>query len=306
MWFKNLVVFHIDQPLPSDTNQWTKGLEDTCFKPCGPQQAETLGWVSPLGDLSDELIHQGSGAVLLCARREERLLPASVVREALAERVAEIEDREQRKVGRKQRLELRDQLTFDMMPRAFTRSTLIQGMVLPEAGLIVVDTASRNRAEQWMSLLRVALGSLSVSPLVFKQSIPVRLTGWLDGSVPRPGQVEIGDECVLQSPDDEGGVIRCRRQDLEGAEIAAHLKAGKRVTQLAIDWNESLSFVVNEEVEVKRLRLADSVVEQDEVDGVNDPAAEFDARFNLLALELSRFLPALFEALGGLGEAQNG
>jgi len=114
-----------------------------------------------------------------------------------------------------------------------------------------------------------------------------------------PNQIAPGNECVLQSMEDKGAVVRCRNQDLFGNEISAHLEAGKVVTQLAIEWNDSLSFVLNENVEIKRLRFSDTLVEQVEQDGVNDEAAEFDARFTLLGLELSQFLPALCDVLGG-------
>lgn len=302
MWFKNLVLFQLDKDVDLSRKVLEEGLEQGRFKPCGPQQPESIGWVAPMGPLSDQLYHHASGMTLLSARREERLLPATVIREALDEKVIEIEQREDRRIGRKQRLEIRDQLVFDMMPRAFTRSNLIQGLILPKLRLLVIDSASRNRAEQWTSLLRVSLGSLPLRPLKFNSALSNRFTGWLDGSVNRPAQVVPGDECVLQSADDEGSVVRCRRQDLEGKEIEAHLRAGKRATQIAIEWNQSLSFVITDEAEIKRLRFSDTLVEQDEVDGVDDPAAEFDARFNLLGLELSRFLPALIDALGELEE----
>lgn len=300
MWFKNLVVFQLEKGFAPSADELEQGLQSTQFKPCGPQQPESLGWVPPMGDLSDQLLHQGSGITLLCARREERLLPATVVREALDEKVSELEQRQGQRIGRKQRMEIRDQLIFDMMPRAFTRSSPIKGLILPEQNLLVVDSTSRNRAEQWLSLLRVSLGSLPVSPLKFNKSPVARFTGWLDGGVALPPQISLGDECVLRAQDDEGAVVRCRRQALDGKEIQAHLQAGKQVTSIAVEWNQSLSFVINEEAEIKRLRLSDTLVEQVEMEGVDDPAAEFDARFNLLGLELSRFLPALFESLGGL------
>ena len=116
----------------------------------------------------------------------------------------------------------------------------------------------------------------------------------------KPGQIEIGDECVLRSRDQAAAMVRCRHVDLEGREISAHIETGKMVTQLALEWNGSVSFVLNQDVELKKLHFSDTLVEQTEMEGVNDPAAEFDARFNLMVLELSRFLPALWKALGGL------
>ncbi|MGI9316198.1 MAG: recombination-associated protein RdgC [bacterium] len=300
MWFKNLVVYQFEEHPDIDQNALEQGLDRRRFKPCGPQELETLGWTSPMGDLSEQLFHMGAGMTLLTARREERILPATVIREAVNKKVQEIEKKQDRKIGRKQKLDIRDQLTFEMMPRAFTRGTLIQGLVMPEQKLLVVDCASRNRAEQWTSLLRQSLGSLPVKPLSLNRSPSNQFTGWLGNNAKLPAGIALGDECVLQSPDDQGAVIRCRRQDLSGTEIREHLRAGKVVTQLALEWKHATSFVINEDADIKRLRFSDTLVEQAEADGVEDPAAEFDARFALMGLELSRFLPGLWDALGGL------
>lgn len=300
MWFKNLVVFQFEESPEFGQNALEQGLERQRFKPCGPQELETLGWTTPMGELSSQLFHIGAGAILLTAKREERILPASVVREAVNQKVLEIEKKQDRKIGRKQKLDIRDQLTFEMMPRAFTRGTLVQGLLMPEQKLLVVDSASRNRAEQWTSLLRQSLGSLPLKPLTLIRSASGQFTNWLANNAKLPAGVTLGDECVLQSPDDQGGVIRCRRQDLSGTEIREHLKAGKVATQLGLEWKQSISFVINQDVDIKKLRFSDTLVEQAEADGVEDPAAEFDARFALMSLELSRFLPGLWDALGGL------
>lgn len=302
MWFKNLIVFQFEETPDFDPQELESALQKFAFKPCGPQQPESLGWAPPMGNLSDQLCHAGSGMLLMSARREERLLPAAVLREAVSDKVLEIEKAEQRKVGRKQKLEIRDQLQFEMMPRAFTRSSRIQGLLLPQLNLLVVDAASRKKAEQWVSLLRQSIGSLPVKPVTPRQSLPGLFTRWLGGTKALPKQIVLGEECDLQSKEEQGAMVRLRRQHLDGDEVTVHTRAGKVATRLAIEWNQSLSFVLTEDAEIKRLRFADTLVEQVEADGVNDEAAEFDARFALMGLELSRFLPALWKALGGLVE----
>ena len=300
MWFKNLVVYQFDEDIEFNHESLTQALGRYRSKPCGPQELETIGWTSPMGDLSDELFHSGSGMTLLTARREERILPASVIRDAVNEKVNALEKKQDRKIGRKQKLDIRDQLTFEMMPRAFTRGSLIQGLLMPQQRLLVVDTASRNRAEQWASLLRQSFGSFPLKPVTLNRSPTSQFTAWLGNNARLPAGMALGEECVLQSPDDKGAVIRCRRQDLSGSEIREHLKAGKVVTQVALEWKQSLSFVINEDTDIKKLRFGDTLVEQAEADGVDDPAAEFDARFALMSLELSRFLPGLWKAMGGM------
>jgi recombination associated protein RdgC len=302
MWFRNLTVFRFDDVPEFEQAGLESALDGQRFSPCDPQQMESMGWEPPLGDEEGQLVHAGSGMYLMTARREQRLLPATVIREAVNQRVGEIEQREERKLGRRQKMEIRDQLTFEMMPRAFTRSGPVQGLLLPAQRALVVDAASRKRAEEWVSLLRLSLGSLPVSPPMFSKSLADVFTGWLSGEDRLPAGIELGDECVLAGPSSGGPVVRCRHLDLAGGEVDAHIRAGLQVNRLAITWQGALSMVLTDEGDVRRLQFLDTVVEQLEQEGVHDAAAEFDARFNLMGLELSRLLPALWEALGGLSD----
>ena len=300
MWFRNLSVFRFDDTPEIDPADLERALDGQRFSTCDPQQMESIGWEAPLDGQADQLVHAGSGCFLLVARREQRLLPATVVREAVQRKVREIEEREARKIGRRQRAEIRDQLTFEMMPRAFTRSTPVQGMLMPGCRALVVDAASRKRAEEWASLLRLSLGRLPVSPPTFGKPLTEVFTGWLSGKVQLTPGIELGDECVLAGPSREDPVVRCRKLDLAGAEVKSHVRAGLLVNRIAITWQGAMRMVLTEDGDIRRLQFLNTLVEQMEQAGVHDEAAEFDARFNLMALELSRLLPALWEALGGL------
>ena len=294
MWFKNLIIYQFETLPDLQHEALSAALESGRFTHCGPQDVTSIGWTSPLGNPSDELIHSGSNFCLLSARLEQRLLPATVVREALNEKVLQIEAAEQRKVSRKQKSEIRDELIFSMTPKAFTRSTRITGMILPNENLLIVDSASRPRAEDWITLLRESLGSLEVTPLEFNQSVSALLTGWLNGQTSLPSTLQLGDECLLQSPDDVKSKVRLQGQDLGENEIRAHLDAGKYVTRLQLHWQESLSFVFTEAAELKRLVFHHGFTDQ-----AGDAAAELDTIASLMSLEFTRIFAVLFRALGG-------
>jgi hypothetical protein len=120
--FKNVRLFRLDDPASVDADRIEERLAERRFRPCGPLETATLGWAPPLGDGATALSHLAGDCLLVCARRQERLLPASVVAESLDEKIAEMEDREARTVGRKERRQLRDEVMLDLLPRAFTRS----------------------------------------------------------------------------------------------------------------------------------------------------------------------------------------
>lgn len=297
MWFRNLQLYRLTEPFSLDAEQLHAALGERIFHPCGGLDTFRLGWTSPLGRDSELLTHASNGRIMLCMRREDRILPGSVVREALEEKVEQIEAEEGRPLSRKEKTRLKDEIIVDLLPRAFTRSSLLYAYIDPQAGWVIVDSASPRKAEDLLSLLRETLGSLKVRPMQVQQLPGAVLTGWLTDS---PAQsFEIGDECELREPVEQGSIIRARRQDLGSDEIRVHLDAGKQVAKLAVDWNERIGCVLCDDLSIKRLRFLELVLEEAADVDADDAVARFDADFALLTLELSRFIPALLDAFGG-------
>ncbi|MFT5113292.1 MAG: recombination associated protein RdgC [Parasphingorhabdus sp.] len=305
MWFKNLIAYQLDKPFNYGQEELEALLEKNPFDRCSSQQPWTIGWVPPMGRQGELLSHRSRSFTLLTARREERLLPAGVVREAVNEKVETIESEQDRRVGRKEKLEIREELVFDMMPRAFTRSSYISAIIIEDQNLLIVDAASRTRAEEWITLLRETLGSLPLHPLQVKESMSGTFTLWLKGDVQLPEQWSIGDQCELRSTEEAGSVVRFSKHDLSSDELESHFEAGKVAVKLALEWQDSASFVINDALEFKRLKFADRLLEEAATDAGSDAAAQFDANFILMSLELNRFLPAFFELFGGIQTKQD-
>jgi recombination associated protein RdgC len=299
--FKNARIYRLEDAAAVDLNGLEERLGERRFRPCGPLEVATLGWQPSLGGGTEALAHVVNGCALLCARRQERLLPSSVVAEALDERVAELEDRESRSVGRAERRRLREAVLVEMLPRAFLRSRQVRAYLDTVAGWMVVDAASEKAADELGSLLRESLGSLPVRPPRPERPAVSLLTQWVtEGRV--PDGLTLGDECELRDARDERSVVRCRGQDLAGEEISTHLRAGKQVVKLALDWQDRLSFVIQEDLSLKRLRFADSLIEEAVEPEAEDEAARSDAEFAIMALELRELLghlDSLFGLSGG-------
>lgn len=299
MWFRNARIFRFTKPFDTDPARLEEALSEAAFKPCGPQDSFRQGWVSPLGRHSEMMVHSSNGNHLVCLRKEERLLPSAVVKEVVAERVELIEAEQGRKVGRKEKDELRDQVTLEMLPQAFTRSRHSFAYLAPADGLLVVDAGSSKQAEDLASALRQALGSLPVRPPIVQQSPAFVMTGWISGELHPPTGLVPAQECELRDTGEDGGIIRCRGLDLHCDEIRSHLESGMQVTQLALDWEENLSFVIDDELTIKRLKFGETLREQlDDIDS-DDALAKFDGAFSLMTLEISRLVPVLLDAFGG-------
>ncbi|MED5607961.1 recombination-associated protein RdgC [Pseudomonas sp. JH-2] len=299
MWFRNLLVYRLTQDLQIDADALEKALASKPARPCASQELTTYGFTAPFGKGPDApLAHASQGFYLVSARKEERILPGSVVRDALKDKVDEIETAQMRKVYKKERDQLKDEIVQSLLPRAFIRRSSTFAAIAPELGLILVDSASAKKAEDLLSTLREALGSLPVRPLSVKVAPSATLTDWVK-TQEAAGDFFVLDECELRDTHEDGGVVRCKRQDLTSDEIQLHLSSGKLVTQLALAWSDKLSFVLDDKLAIKRLRFEELLQEQAEKDGGDDALGQLDASFILMMLTFGQFLPALFEALGG-------
>jgi len=298
MLFKNLRVYRFTKPFDLNPEDLGEKLQTQAFVPCGKQQPMRMGWVPPLGKHGTELTHAANGYIMLCNKREERVLPASVVNEEVAERAEALELKEDRKVGRKERQTLKDDVIFSLLPRAFTRSSLQYGYIDPKLGVLVIDSGSAKRAEDFMVELREALGRLPVIPLAPRNTPQQAMTHWLTSAEP-PGQFEFGNECQLQDMSDESGVIQCRHQDLYAAEIANHLKAGMSVTRLGLCWEHGIDCVVDVDLAIKKLKFTDIVQEKLDAHDPDGAAEQFDNDFSIMTLELTAFIKAILQAFGG-------
>ena len=293
MWFRNLQIYRLPTNWASNASQLEEQLSTLTLAPCGAGDSRSIGWVSPCA--AGMLVHAVNRQWLLALGIEEKLLPASVVRQFADERATAIEENEGRRVGRKEMRELRDAMTSELLPRAFIRRRTTFGWIDPVNGWLVIDAAAPARAEEFLEHLRKTVDNLPVRLLKTRQSPSAAMTGWVaDGEA--PGGFTIDQDLELRSA--EKATVRYVKHTLEGEEIRQHIAAGKIVTRLALTWGERISFVLNENLQIKRLGFLDILKE--EADGQAENEDErFDIDFTLMTGEVARLLDDLLEALGG-------
>ncbi len=297
MWFRNLIPYRLREPVAYDPESADSRLAAQAFTPCGALEPSRSGFVPPLGP-GAPLAHGAAGSLLLCLQEESKLLPAAVIREALDERISAVEAAEHRKVRKRERDRIRDEVVTDLMPRAFSRHKRTWGYIDTEAGYLVVDAGSEKQAEHFVEQLREAWGDLALAPPETEEEPATIMTRWL-AQQQLPGDLELGEEAVLEDPGAEGCEVRVKRQDLSAGEIRAHIDAGKRVRRLAVTYSERISGVLDTDLRLRRLRFGDIVRDQA---GDRDPESEaeqLDADFSLMALELRSLLPRVMAWFGG-------
>lgn len=94
--------------------------------------------------------------------------------------------------------------------------------------------------------------------------------------------------------------MRYTRHALDTEEVRAHIAMGKMPTRLAMTWNDRVSFVLTEALQIKKLAFLDVVMEGAPTSPTTNARDNgFDTNAAIATGELSGLIPDLLEALGG-------
>ena len=91
MLFKNAYVYRIKSPFNYSSDELETAMTHGLFVPCSGIRPSSFGWISPLGELEGTLIHEVAGSILLCAKREDKIIPSSALADVLAEKIERLE-----------------------------------------------------------------------------------------------------------------------------------------------------------------------------------------------------------------------
>ncbi|WP_282040309.1 recombination-associated protein RdgC [Halomonas alimentaria] len=299
MWFKHLHLYRLHDAPELDAATLEEALAEQAARPLGGQDPRRLGWTFPGGRADTARLHELQGQRLLSALRQERLLPASVVKEEVDERAAEVETREGRKLRRQEKIAIKEQVVEELLPRAFVRSQKIDLWWDTRRRLIGINASSRTRAEELLDLLRETLGSLKVTPLA-TQVMPMRaMTQWLTDPASRPADLVLGDQVELKAKGDDG-VLRARQVDLDSDEIQQLLESGRQASKLAVEVEGRISFVLHDDLALKSIRFGDALIDEANAsDDGDDALLRLDTDFVLMAQALGENTERLIAWLGG-------
>lgn len=304
--FKSACFFRIadDFVLP-DLEALERVLHKGRFVPCGPTQPESSGWVPPRGNKSKVLAEVVGGQLILKLCTEKRAVPSSAIKSAVDERVERYKaETGNERVPAKVKKEFKEEVLLDLLPRAFSKRVNTLLWLDARNRLLVVDAGSLAGADRIVSLLLAALlevpgaaPSLDLQLVQTQTSPAASMAHWLS-TREAPWRFSVDRDCELKAADEQKSVVRYARHTLEIDEVAQHIAAGKVPTQLALTWNERVSFVLTEAGQLRRLKMLDVVLkEAEDSKGRNDD--NFDANAAILTGELSELIPDLLEGLGG-------
>lgn len=293
MWFKNLQIYRLAN-LDISAEELETQLSRCRFAKCGPMDQQSKGWIPPTGDA---LAYFQGPFILLALAVEQKILPSTVVNQVAQECAGELAEQQGYPVGRKQMKELRERVRDELLPKAFTRMRRTSVWIDTKGGFLVIDASTGAKAEEVLEMLGKTLDQFPVTRLNTLQSPCAAMTDWLAAG-DAPAGFTIDRDCEMKMPVEEKSAVRYVRHTLEGDDVRQHIAAGKLPTRLAMTWEDRLSFVMTDKLEIKRVAFLDVVKEEAAKDAEN-AAEQFDADLAIMSGEFSRFLPAVVGALGG-------
>jgi recombination associated protein RdgC len=222
-------------------------------------------------------------------------VPAGAVRAELEARCKAIEAERGRKPGRKEKSEIKDEIVLTFLPRAFSkRSSHILWLDIVNHS-VVVAASSAKAAEPVIKQLVDVMAQLKqpmpLAPLSTSVAPATAMAEWL-ATRQAPDGFSIDRDLELRNPGEEKSVVRYARHSLELDEIGQHIEEGKLPVQLAMTWNDSVSFVLTEQLAIRKIEFRSA---EDAPKGED----AFDADAAIATAELSGLLPQLLASLGG-------
>lgn len=291
MWLRNLLAYRITGGNIT-LNSLEEALSQHALQKCMQMEMKSRGWVVPR-DEKENFVHAYGQQFMIALGIEKKLLPASVVNQHAKTRIADIEQIQGYKPGKKQIRDIKEAALIELMPRAFVQRHKTYAWIDTIKNRLIIDTANANKADEFVEVLIKSIHGLTLEPLETQISPSSAMTRWLSGD-DLSSIFTIDRDCELQGMNDEKATIRYTRHVLETEETVRHIRAGKQVIKLAMTWNGKVSFVLHDNLQLRRITPLDILKESAESD-----EELFDSDFAIMTGELSQLITDVIDALGG-------
>lgn len=295
MWFKNLKTYRLSNNASLSLPELEAALEKLAFQPGSSQDSQCSGWMAPRAH--GPLAYPLNGQILLRLHTEKKLLPSTVINQASRARALDIEEQQGYKPGRKQMKEIKEQLTLELLPRAFVIEHDTYIWIDTVNRWLVIDAAAAAKGDEVMGLLAKTLTPFPVVPLHVAISPAAAMTQWLYEDE-APAGFSIDQDTELRATGESRATVRYVRQSIDIDDVRKHVQSGKQCTRLALTWADRVSFVLTENLDIKRIAPLDVLKESQNLQAANE-AEQFDSDMTLMCGELAHLLADLVEALGG-------
>ncbi|MBV9575835.1 MAG: recombination-associated protein RdgC, partial [Gammaproteobacteria bacterium] len=299
-WFKQAQLFQLEQAIKS-SDDLNKKLAAFSFSPCLPSLQKSIGWVPPIEDEADSLVCAANNYLMICLQIEEKILPSIVVQQALTETIKQIETSENRKLRQKEKFSLKEEIIMTLLPRAFSKLTKVYAYIDLSHQRLVLGTTNPKKTELFISFLKKS-SSGEIRGIDIK-NISLIMTDWLK-TQNFPHSFSIAKACVLQDPQQEKRVIRCKQQDLFVNGIQALIKDTLAV-QLALTWEDRIDFVLAKDFSLSSIQFHDEIVAESKEIEAETKQQQFMADFLIMTGLFTHLFNELLTVFGQFIKTNN-
>ena len=226
------------------------------FVDIGKHERLSCGFVPPINE-DEALVVAIPGGWAASFRQDTKLLPASAVNEAINAECEQIERTTGRKPGKKERKEIKADVMYELLAKAFSRTSLTTLLYSSKSKRLYVATGSTKVADTCMSELVRALESVKSSTVHVSgvsQGLTKRLTNYLDDAEPDQafGDFYPQGDVVMSGGKRKwalkGGTVR----DIEPA-LRNAIGAKATVDSIAFDW-DGIEFRITDSLRIKGVK----------------------------------------------------
>lgn len=290
MLFKQIQIFQITHSQTYFYDELIAKLQSLPFQPCLPTLPISVGWATPVEEDGAPMAEQINQRLMICMQTEERILPSAVVRQSLIEKVKQLEAVNHRKIGKKEKNALKDEVVMTLLPRSFTKFSRTYAYIDIKNNWLVLASTNKKRTEQFLALFKKTIGE-AIHAIEFKKISPI-LTQWINHK-DHPDAFSIEKKGVLQDANQKSRVIRCQQQDLFANSIAELIQDGCELKQLAVIWRDSVRFVLSDDFTLRSIKFEDALIEQVKEMEAETKQQKFMADFFMMTESVSSLLQDL-------------
>lgn len=273
MLFKNAKVYHITSPLSFDPQALESMFQQHALTPCRAFETQRIGW-TPIFGREGVLSYPAESRLLITMTCQQKLLPPAVIQEQWEDKVVELEKKLGKDLSKKEKKQLKDEVTNELLPQAFCRSQKVSAFIDFKNNRLVIGSKSTKSAEQMIDLLIKTIDGFKVS-LFEGQDVSQTLSKWL-GSSEYPKDWVILDRCTLTNTSDQSpSVIKCQGHDLMSDAIQKILQQGATTQELAFAWQERMEFNLSDELIIQSIKYPQYQKGNDQDSEIDQQVADF-------------------------------
>lgn len=294
--FTSITIFQVQAGMPSSASELEAVLKDHPFRPTGPTQELSVGWVPPREE-NGALVESIGGQWIANMAMETRSVPSSAINDLVDERAAAIEEQTGRKPGKKERKSLKEECLLELLPKAFPKKSRTVIWLNKDKNWLIINSTSSSKTDQIITQLVRLIPNFTCSRVNTLASPLACMASWLEQKE-APGSLDFGNTLEMRAQDDTKASVKFGSHYLLGDEVGQHLAIGKMPVRMGLVWDGKVNFTLDGEMRLTKLKFA---IDKEPAD---EAADFFDGSVAIETGELTILIDGLLEALGGQAPMQ--